>query len=95
MPRILFREENSHDHVSDFAFAGRPDCDRHMGGRVVSAEIIPFVPRINRKRESMRSPSIAFRPPPRRDDLTMDHADTAPCEYVSSLDMPGHDLKNG
>jgi hypothetical protein len=37
----------------------------------------------------------AFRSTPRSDDLTMDHADTAPCEYISSFDLPGHDLKNG
>jgi hypothetical protein len=66
-----------------------------MGGRVVSAKIIPFVPPLNRKRESMRSPSMAFRPATRPDDLTMDRADTAPREYVSPPDMPGHDLKNG
>jgi hypothetical protein len=25
----------------------------------------------------------------------MDHADSAPCEYVPSSEVPGHDLKNG
>jgi len=66
-----------------------------MGGVVVSAEIIPLVPRRNRKREPVHFPPAAFRSPPWLDDLTMDHADTAPCEYVPSFDLPGLDLKNG
>jgi hypothetical protein len=43
----------------------------------------------------MHLPPAAFRSTPRPDDLTMDHAATAPCEYVPSFDLPGHDLKNG
>jgi hypothetical protein len=61
----------------------------------VSAEIIPFVARLNRKREPACLPTAAHRSAPRPDDLTMDHADTAPCEYVPPFDPPGHDLKNG
>jgi hypothetical protein len=61
----------------------------------VSAEIIPFVPRLKRKPEPTPLPPAALRSAPRPDDLTMDHADTAPCEYVPSLDLPGHDVKNG
>jgi len=52
-----------------------------MGGIFVSAEIIPFTPRPRRKNElvDFRTTSrSAMRP----DDLTMDHADTAPCEYL-------------
>jgi hypothetical protein len=45
----------------------------------VSADIIPFVPRRKRKR-SVISFSILATPP---DDLVMDHADTAPCEYAA------------
>jgi hypothetical protein len=49
----------------------------------VSAEIIQFVPRPNR-----RGHLAEFAAPARSifgaDDLTMDHADTAPCEYVVS-----------
>jgi hypothetical protein len=60
-----------------------------------SAEIIAFIPGLNRKQEPVRPSSGAFRSPPRPDDLTMDHADTAPCEYVPSFDLPGRDLKNG
>jgi hypothetical protein len=61
----------------------------------VSAKIIPFVPRLNRKREPNYFPPAAFRSAPQPDDLTMDHADTAPCEYVPSFDLSGHDLQNG
>jgi hypothetical protein len=60
----------------------------------VSAKIIAFVPRLNRKREPMHLPLAAFRSALRPDDLSMDHADTAQYEYVPSFDLPGHDLKN-
>jgi hypothetical protein len=52
-----------------------------MGSFVVSAEIIPFVPRLDRKRDPVHFPIAAYRSPPRPNDLTMDHADTAPCEW--------------
>jgi hypothetical protein len=45
----------------------------------VSAEIIPFVPRARRDRQS--DESRLFRSA-QRDDLVMDHADTAPCEIL-------------
>ena len=61
----------------------------------MSAKIIAFVPRRNRKREPMHLPLATFRSALRPDDLSMDHVDTAPCEYVPSFDVPGHDLKNG
>jgi hypothetical protein len=60
----------------------------------VSAEIIAFVPRLDRKRESTHSPSAAFRSAPSPDDLTMDHVDASPCEYIPPPKCPGHDLKN-
>jgi hypothetical protein len=51
----------------------------------MSAKIVQFVPRARRDRgDSERA--IAFRSRPRPDDLAMDHADTAPCEYA-----PPHD----
>jgi len=66
-----------------------------MGGIVVNAKIIPFVTRLNRQHESLHLAPVAFRSAPHPDDLTMDHADMAPCEYVPCFDMPRHDLKNG
>jgi len=46
----------------------------------VSAKIIPFNPRRNR-RHGVIDFSVSASAP---DDLVMDHADTAPCEYVMS-----------
>ena len=45
----------------------------------MSAQIIPFTPRRDRKRRAFDF-SIPATPP---DDLVMDHVDTAPCEYVA------------
>jgi hypothetical protein len=70
-----------HDSVSDFARFGWPDRDRIMGGIFVSAEIIPFTPRPKRG-SGPTDFSAASRSAIRPDDLTMDHADTAPCEYL-------------
>ncbi|HXB81706.1 MAG TPA: hypothetical protein VNX23_30540 [Bradyrhizobium sp.] len=54
----------------------------------MSAEIIQFVLRPNRRRHlspsSARARSIFA-----EDDLAMDHADTATCEYVSSCHERG------
>jgi hypothetical protein len=44
----------------------------------MSADIIPFIPRQSRKRGTIGFSVSATAP----DDLVMDHADTAPCEYV-------------
>jgi hypothetical protein len=52
----------------------------------MSAKIVRFVPR--RKTGLTDSPTIAFRSTPRPDDLTMDHVDTSPCEYVPPSVMP-------
>jgi len=49
----------------------------------MTAEIIKFVPRSSRKRWLLEFAS-ATRSAFREDDLTMGHADTAPCEYVAS-----------
>ena len=48
----------------------------------MSAKIIQFAPRRNRERKEMEFSAIASRSAPRPDDLTMDHVDTSPCEYV-------------
>jgi len=47
----------------------------------VSAEIIPFIPRPNRRNLPVNF-SGASRSAIRPDDLTMDHADTASCESI-------------
>lgn len=71
-----------HDRVSDIARIGRPGRDRGMGGIVVSAEIIQFIRGPRHHREQSDFPTIVFRSAARPDDLVMDHADTAPSEYV-------------
>ena len=48
----------------------------------MSAEIIQFIPRPNHGREATDFPTIAFLSVARADDLTMDHVDTSPCEYI-------------
>ena len=47
----------------------------------MSAEIIQFVPRENRESRP-HDVATAFRSAIGPDDLTMDHVDIAPCEYV-------------
>jgi hypothetical protein len=54
----------------------------------MSAEIIQFVPRGNRRRTLPDFPA-ATRSPFRTDDLTMGHSDTAPCEHVLYEGAPG------
>ena len=44
----------------------------------MNAEIVQFVPRARRSQQETPNP---FRSTARADDLVMDHADTAPCEY--------------
>jgi hypothetical protein len=53
-----------------------------VGGIFVSAEIIQFIRGPRPDRQQSDFPTIAFRSVARRDDLVMDHADTAPSEYV-------------
>jgi hypothetical protein len=48
----------------------------------MSADIIRFIPCLRRGCEPTDFPTVAFRPAPEPDDLTTDHADTAPCEYA-------------
>jgi len=52
-----------------------------MGGIRMSAEIIQFIRRPKHDREQTDFPTIVFRSTV-RENLTADHADTAPCEYV-------------
>ena len=50
----------------------------------MSAEIIQFIPRPNHNRDQTVFPTIAFRSAARPEDLTMDHVDTSPREFVPS-----------
>jgi hypothetical protein len=73
-------ERIQHDRISDIACFSGPARDRAVGDDVISADIIPFIPRRSRKR-GLADFSASVSPP---DDLVMDHADMAPCEYVWS-----------
>jgi hypothetical protein len=67
------------DRVSDLARARVPGRDRRVGGNVVSAEVVRFIPRPRDSGEATDFPAIAFRFAAEAGD----HADTAPCEYVA------------
>ena len=82
MTSYVLSRENQHDRVFDLARVGQSGCDRGVGGILVSAEIIQFIRRPKHNREQSDFPTIAFRSAVRPDELTMDHADTAPYEYV-------------
>jgi hypothetical protein len=71
-----------HDRLSDIARLGRIGRHRGVGGIFVSAEIIRFIRGPKHNRGQTDFPTIAFRSAVRPNDLTMDHSDTAPCEYV-------------
>jgi hypothetical protein len=47
----------------------------------MSGKILQFVPRARRDRRVSEAANV-FRLPSRPDDLSMDHADTAPCECI-------------
>ena len=49
----------------------------------MSAKILQFAPRARRDRRANEVRNV-FRSEPHPDDLTMDHADTAPCECIGS-----------
>ena len=71
------------DRISDLARARISDRNRRIGSRVVSAEVVRFIPRPRggKAAESTDFPTIAFRLAPRADDP----ADTAPCEYLATV----------
>jgi hypothetical protein len=73
---------NQHDRVFDLALFSRPRRHRAMGWTLMSAEIIQFISRPKPHREPTDFPTIVFRSATAPDHLTMEHADTAPCEYV-------------
>jgi hypothetical protein len=68
-----------HDRFPDLARFGRPRGDRHMGGSIVRAEIVPFTHIPSRNSEWSDFPAIDFRSAQRPEDL-MDHVDTAACD---------------
>ena len=55
----------------------------------MSAEIIPFVPR--RRGGTSDETPLVVRVWVQPDDLVMDHADTAPCEYAVPCEPDGHE----
>src|SRR5260370_569135 len=63
-------------------FPGRLDRDRGVGGALMSAEIIQFIPPPNQSRDQTVFPPIAFRSAAQPDDLTMGSVDTSRCEHV-------------
>ena len=60
MPHISFESETD-DRLSDLARSDRPDCDRGLGGALMSADIIQFIASPTRDRELTDFPTIAFR----------------------------------
>jgi hypothetical protein len=84
MPHICFSQSTKakHGRVFDIARACGLARDRGVGGICMSADVIQFIPRPNPAREPTDLPTMAFRFVPRSDDLTMDHVDTSPCEYL-------------
>jgi hypothetical protein len=73
----LDREE-AHDRMSDLARTGRSLRHRGLGVRVVSAEIIQFIPRPRHQRVATGARGLVFKLERRVDDLVMDHADAVP-----------------
>jgi hypothetical protein len=69
--------------LPDRARRERADPHRALGGFLVSGKIIQFIPRASFDHRTPESPQ-PFRLLRWRDDLVMDHADTAPCEYAPS-----------
>jgi len=64
------------------AVTGWPRRHRGVGRTRMSAGIIPLTPQPNRNRKPEDISMFASRSAVQPDDLTMDHVDTAPCEYV-------------
>jgi hypothetical protein len=56
----------------------------------MSAKILQFAPRARRERSFNGSANIS-RPKTSPDDLTMDHADTAPCECIGPYEAQHDD----
>jgi hypothetical protein len=78
------KKENPHGSHRLFDRARREGANPHraLGDFLVNAKIIQLIPR-SRLDHHSHEHSHPFRSRPRLDDLAMDHADTAPCEYAS------------
>jgi hypothetical protein len=61
MPHVSFSRREADDRLSDIARACRPRCHRRIGGILVSAEIIQFIPRPRRDDAQTVFPTVAFR----------------------------------
>jgi hypothetical protein len=60
MPHVSFFRD-ADDRLPDLACARRPRRHRRIGGTLVSADIIQFIPRPKRDDVETDSPAIAFR----------------------------------
>jgi hypothetical protein len=76
------RGQAMNDRISDLARARVPGRDRRVGGNVVSADVVRFIPRPRSSGDTTDFPAVAFHMPAPAED----HADTAPCEYVAPGD---------
>jgi hypothetical protein len=61
MPHVSLFRRDADDSLPDIARAHRPRCHRCIGGILVSAEIIQFIPRPRRDDAQTDFPTIAFR----------------------------------
>jgi hypothetical protein len=75
-------KRGQHDRISDIAVTGWPRRHRSVGRTRMSVAIIRLIPRPNRNRKAEDFSTFESRSAALPDDLTMDHVDTAPCEYV-------------
>jgi hypothetical protein len=78
------RREKSHGRyrLSDRARPWRTYPHHALGDVYVSVQILRFTLRASYDYR-LHQPPQPFRSFPRPDDLAMDHADTAPCEYAA------------
>jgi hypothetical protein len=72
--KMRHNRRGPHDRLSDIARAHRSHCNRIVGGFVISAIVIPFLPR-NQPRSGVEDSATAFSAEATPDDLVMDHAD--------------------
>lgn len=83
MPHVSFFRRDADDRLPDIARARRPHCHRRIGGIVVSAEIIQFVPPPRRDDAQTDFPTIAFRSAVQ--DPAVDPVETAPDKHAGPI----------